>query len=338
MSASEATEWDEDEAVEVPRPTSERAQQETDDQFWGHLVEQPTTEPADATSTDEKHFVPESSHEIPSAAAFDISEAAQLTLTDTSVQGASSSSDKTERPSTNDSTPESVVSGKLNADARPGEGEESKVAPTLDHVLGVRSESAEVSDRSTQNPFEGDHLADLVDDPRDRALEGYELDRESAGQAADLGHKLAERDFVDHWERGTPSDRIYLSLEVREMAGNSLDIKALPLSFSDDMGGDLGQTTPEGVKLNADLLEASDCTEAVRTVAHEYRHQWQAEVIEGSRLHPEGLSARMELMKAAENYQADRQLLDSYLNNEMELDGEAFARAVTRAYNGDRDD
>lgn len=68
-------------------------------------------------------------------------------------------------------------------------------------------------------------------------------------------------------------------------------------------------------------------------MAHEYRHQWQESVISGEIQHPLGDEGRKVLAAAAESYEDDSYSLDSYARNPQELDAEAFARIVSRAYN-----
>lgn len=178
--------------------------------------------------------------------------------------------------------------------------------------------------------------SDWTNDSADRDEPASDhLDEGTRTRLVDAATDLRERLPPDRWEGSDRAGRAEMLGDVQGSVCRGLDTDATQLSIDEDLqpnqDGWSNSDTGE-VGINHRLLDEADPTETIKTIAHEYRHNWQQEVIRGEIEHPLGPEAREELIEADRNYERDREDLVSYMNNPLEKDAEAVAELFVRAY------
>jgi hypothetical protein len=180
-------------------------------------------------------------------------------------------------------------------------------------------------------------LGSSSDDFRKKALDKFDLDPESTRRATELGRLLADEMPVASWEVADYASRHQATVDLGLDLSRQLDIPPNIPNVDPDMPIDqLGTSQGDLVRLNGRLLDNPDPTDMIETIAHEYRHQWQDGVINGKIEHPVGDSELYNLVSADISYPSDRLRDAKYASNYCEVDAEAFARAVSKAYNDQR--
>lgn len=210
-----------------------------------------------------------------------------------------------------------------SAESAERSGREADARAALDAALEPTSDVA----------IPGSHLKG-GDDFRQEALDSFELDRESEARAAECGRKLAEEGLDQQWREGDFGARLDAKADIAEAARESLDVAPAQVMVEDLPRTLAGYSRGEVIGVGAWTLEEPAPEEIVKTIAHEYRHQWQDAVIRGDVEHPLGEAGQEFLTEGERTYAAD---LDDtsgrYSRNPRELDAEAFAIKTWEEYN-----
>ena len=161
----------------------------------------------------------------------------------------------------------------------------------------------------------------------------YELDRPGRAVARECGSRLAERLSTKEWRDANLEQRRQVAREFDRVIALRLGTQTPPVEFDHQMD-DLGGFDPatRRITLRADLLESDDPTQLVMTLAHEQRHGWQQQVIDGHLDHPDGPSAAERLRAGEATYARDQRNFRRYIRNELERDGEKFAYLTFREF------
>lgn len=176
-------------------------------------------------------------------------------------------------------------------------------------------------------------------DGRDAALREFPLDPESVRVADRIGSSLAERAPTRDWDDADLAQRVRFCDDVyRAVSAEITPNAGAPTPEFSMASGDLGYTRDGEVYYNSDQLHAESPRSAIETLAHEYRHVWQQDVIAGNVEHPLGVEGRMWLAGGAERYSNDSNDFEDYAWNPLEVDAEQFARQVYRAYIQEQED
>ena len=99
-----------------------------------------------------------------------------------------------------------------------------------------------------------------------------------------------------------------------------------------------GTSQGDIVRINNHVLAADSPRDMIETMAHEYRHQWQDQVLEGQLEHPLGWGGLTALTYGDISYKSDANWPEKYAANYRELDAEAFARTVYESYADSQED
>jgi hypothetical protein len=192
----------------------------------------------------------------------------------------------------------------------------------------------EARDVELGKPANAEALADF----REPALERFQLDDESRVKATELGHQLASELPTERWADAGPETRADATRRFGADLSDRLDIPRTTPIFDDRMAArELGSSQGDQIWLNDRLKYESDPTDMIETLAHESRHQWQDAVLKGTLDHPTGDQGLTKMVEGNIFYQSDYRNSDwTYAANYREVDAEAFARAVSRAYNEHR--
>jgi hypothetical protein len=192
---------------------------------------------------------------------------------------------------------------------------------------------------ATDSPLHAGTVAALDaprNDGRDDALRDFQLDAISKSVAQEIGRELAHSIGPDRWERMPIQERSTLCEIAYETIADRLEINAAaPVADSTLAKKGLdGYSDANSVHYNAEQLVDDSPQRVLETLAHEYRHIWEVEVISGNLEHPLGAAGREWLQEGWSRYNADANDFDDYAWNPLELDAESFARLVFNAYYG----
>ena len=234
------------------------------------------------------------------------------------------------------------VDGKT--DVRGNESIESELPPNskaaqVDQALTLPDDSLEPHSHKGESAEDQD-TAYLQHDIREGALAGYELDPISERQAIKAGQDVSLLVDPEAWRSGDFESRLQQvrDVEVAICAGLGVQIAPATIDVGLEPGVQYGWSDDECVGVGAWLVEVEDPKDVIETMAHEYRHRWQLEVISGKVEHPAGDGARLGLQSGQESYVND--LADfsgmQYVNNPLELDAEAFALSLYKSFSSSR--
>ncbi len=180
---------------------------------------------------------------------------------------------------------------------------------------------------------------DIRFDGRDRALDSFSLDPQSSHDAKVVGEAIAQNVPVQEWAGASVADRVRLCDSAYRDISSGMAIEAPPPMLEFALPDEtLGFTRGRDVHYNARQLDEPSPQSVIETLAHEYRHVWQQDVLSGDRQHPLGKDGTSWLAEGQQRYDQDSDDFDDYAWNPMELDAEAFARQVSRAYNDYQED
>jgi hypothetical protein len=173
-------------------------------------------------------------------------------------------------------------------------------------------------------------------------LEHYPLDDESRRQATESGRRMALECAGSAWSQAGPNER--KAAAYRFAAVTEQTMQTTPREFQvQEIDAEIDAETPDGhvtggtadgdqVVVSPALLEPDDAKYLVMTIAHEYRHNWQRDVITGEAEHPFGETARERLLYSALREQPDDTDLIGSTSKGHEVDADAFALVATAAY------
>jgi len=166
------------------------------------------------------------------------------------------------------------------------------------------------------------------------ALDAYPVSRESIEQAVDCGlfmaHACPKRDYSS----ASPEDRVKYLNSLVDVTRGVLDTETWVVARDPDLqSSDDGWMIDHAIVVNERVLNSNRPEWLIEVVAHEARHQWQLEVMQGKREHPDGEDGLRRLLLARTDYKnSDLDLTRSYWTNELEIDAESFSRAARAAY------
>lgn len=165
---------------------------------------------------------------------------------------------------------------------------------------------------------------------------GDDPDRPDTDRARpeDLGRQVREDFDPDGWETATREDKQAMLEGVHEQVNSSLGLdEAPPIAYDDSMparrSGEFDPGTRQ-ITLNDRLLDQPDAEEALRTVAHESRHDYQSHVINGQIEDPN----RQAWIEASEVY--DPNDVISYMENPLEIDAFRAEDEFIKGFDGER--
>jgi hypothetical protein len=214
--------------------------------------------------------------------------------------------------------------------------------PYVDHGDAPR-EGAEAPD-----PY----VPELEERPRLEREPRAEVSREEAEEraerqgAADVGERLRERFPPESWEQGDLDARRQWMEGAGSEIASSYGVDERPLFADPELKeNQSGYATRDVVAYNPDILESSSPEDAVRTLAHEYEHELQYDVIDGKREDPlrsDRLDRRDEWRDGEARYEDDigKMPFDggvAYEANPLERDAFAVEHVVWRGYSEGRE-
>lgn len=186
-------------------------------------------------------------------------------------------------------------------------------------------DAADLSAERLEQASADDRLVvDRPGHPRAGAMAGYRLDPASEHAAREVGREVADRLREVSWAEASLEQRRDLARDVHRDVTRVLGTETPALEF-EGLAGAAGLWREGRITIDESLLSQPDAQDVIETIAHEERHAWQAEVIQGRRRHPAGREARQDLVDANDAYSQDLADFESYAANEMERDAEAFA-------------
>jgi hypothetical protein len=208
-------------------------------------------------------------------------------------------------------------------------------SPSYSREIGDRERQEQARDQvKAVFALEDAELLGSSSDFRQEALDRFDLDPNSMRRATELGQALAKDMPLTRWEDENYSEREQTTRNFGLELSQKLDLAPKEPDIDPDMSPRLlGMSDGPLVRVNGGLLENGDPTQTIETVAHEYRHQWQDSVANGRLEHPEGGRDFVKLVSASKFYASDLKRESRYAHNYLEVDAEAFARAVSKAYN-----
>ncbi len=205
------------------------------------------------------------------------------------------------------------------------------------------SKQADVADAQEVAPDDSgtDNRADAVKEFRraydhgifKQALDAYQLDETSFRKAVESGALMAHACEAKRWPDAGILRRLdalhgYVAVTTDRLESSPCELKVDPECEPPKSGWADHKTIAVGEW----ALMDNDPAHVVEVVAHEGRHRWQNDVIEGKLEHPAGEWARSGLSVARENYDSTGRDASRYYLNELELDAESFARVAVAAY------
>lgn len=170
-------------------------------------------------------------------------------------------------------------------------------------------------------------------DGRDAALRDFKLDPVSDASARKIGRDLAESVPVSAWRDGDFLTRRSICDEAHSLFAPEMAPDSSPPYHEILPASSLGYTDQfNNVHYNSEMLTDETPQRAIETLAHEYRHVWQRDVMSGAAAHPDGIEGKLKLEAADEEYDADLPPAGAYEANLLEVDSEKFARLLYSEY------
>jgi hypothetical protein len=215
------------------------------------------------------------------------------------------------------------------AEYAPPESDSSKQADAPE-PKEIRPDQSELKDYADA----GKELRRAYDDGiLKQALDAYQLDETSFRKAVECGAFMAHACEAKRWPDIDIPSRLdslhnYVAVTTDRLESSPCDVYVDPECKPPKSGWTQGKTIAVGEW----ALKDNDPSHVVEVVAHEGRHRWQNDVIDGKVEHPAGEWARSGLSIARENYDPTGQSIEGYYLNELELDAESFSRVAVTAY------
>lgn len=200
--------------------------------------------------------------------------------------------------------------------------------PARDKSFTGLGGDADDRDAAAMEVAEGDRF-----DGRDAALRDFRLDPVSEASAHRLGEQLAIDVPLAAWQTADLAERVRMCDDMYRILGPEMAPHALaPLPEFDKPAEEMGWSNEGEVFYNIRNLDDPTAQDTIETLAHEYRHAWQEDVIKGDQVHPEGEDGRRALIAGLQSYDVNDVREVGYAANEMEMDAEKFARHVYAQY------
>ena len=177
-------------------------------------------------------------------------------------------------------------------------------------------------------------LLPAAGDFRQKALDAFGFDPESTQRAKALGEHLASEMPPQQWEVADEQQRDQAARDFGLELAKGLDLAPIaPILDANMPPRQLGLSRGDQVYVNRSLIENPDPSEIIQTLAHEYRHQWQDQVVKGRLEHPGGADDFFKLVSGDITYASDHERDSKYVWNRSEVDAESFAQVASSAYN-----